>query len=184
MCEELARLFDTRTGHFKLESGHHGDLWIDLNALLLRPRRLQRFAEVLAQRLSMHQVEAVCGPLVGGAFVAQTVAAELDIEFYYAERTVRSQHDGPSAVAYRVPSPLRDKLNGKRVALVDDVINAGSAVRATWVDLCECGARPPVIGALLVLGSSAATFAADQQVPLESMSHRSSGQWLRIDCPF
>jgi orotate phosphoribosyltransferase len=35
----------------------------------------------LAGRLAGHGVEMVCGPLTGGAFVAQLLAAELDVEF-------------------------------------------------------------------------------------------------------
>ena len=29
-----------RRGHFLLESGHHGNLWLDLNSLFLRPAAL------------------------------------------------------------------------------------------------------------------------------------------------
>lgn len=28
-------------GHFLLESGHHGDLWLDLELLCLRPRQIE-----------------------------------------------------------------------------------------------------------------------------------------------
>jgi hypothetical protein len=31
-----------RRGHFVLESGHHGNLWLDLNSLFLRPAALLR----------------------------------------------------------------------------------------------------------------------------------------------
>jgi orotate phosphoribosyltransferase len=34
-------LLAARQGHFKLESGHHGDLWLDLDQLLGQPARLQ-----------------------------------------------------------------------------------------------------------------------------------------------
>src|SRR5262245_51691875 len=86
---DLLRLLAARAGHFRLESGHHGDLWLDLDTLFLRPRSLRPFAVELAARLSQHDVDAVCGPLVGGAFLAQIVAAELDVNFYYAEWLVR-----------------------------------------------------------------------------------------------
>ena len=79
--EELLGLLTGRRGHFRLESGHHGDLWLDLDSLFLRPARLRRFAAALALRFADLAIEAVCGPLVGGAFVAQAVAAELDVEY-------------------------------------------------------------------------------------------------------
>lgn len=65
--EELLALLARRQGHFRLESGHHGDLWLDLDSLFLRPTRLRRFAEALALRFANLSIEAVCGPLVGGA---------------------------------------------------------------------------------------------------------------------
>jgi orotate phosphoribosyltransferase len=181
--EELVGLLAVRRGHFRLESGHHGDLGLDLDSLFLHPSRLRRFVAELAQRLSIHTVEAVCGPLVGGAFLAQGVAAELDVEFYYTERLARPPGDGLYAAEYRIPDALRAKVRDKNVAIVDDAINAGSAVRGTFADLRTCGARPVAIGALLVLGTSASDFAADNNLRLESIAGLPSGLWVPSSCP-
>ena len=86
---DLIGILDAREGHFLFESGHHGNLWLDLDHLFLRPRRVARFAAALAGRLAGHDIEVVCGPLIGGAFVAQMVAAELDLEFCFTERYAR-----------------------------------------------------------------------------------------------
>ena len=83
---EVVRLLPSRKGHFRLEPGHHGDLWLDLELLCLRPEPVQRLAAHLAARLAAHQVEVVCGPLIEGAFVALMVASELGVPFTYAER--------------------------------------------------------------------------------------------------
>jgi orotate phosphoribosyltransferase len=79
-----------RKGHFLLESGHHGDLWLDLESLCLRPQRVQIVAAELAEPLSKLEVDAVCGPLVEGAFVALMVALLLNVQFTYSERFARS----------------------------------------------------------------------------------------------
>src|SRR5262245_30502028 len=139
--EELLALLPRRHGHFRLESGHHGDLWLDLDLLFLRPTRSRRFAAALALRLGDLALEAVCGPLVGGALVAQAVAAELDLEFFHTER-VATTDDGVYSANYRMPDTLRQRIGGKRVALVEDAINAGSAVQATCLELQASGARP------------------------------------------
>ena len=131
-----------RAGHFRLESGHHGDLWLDLDRLFVRPAALGRFVAELARRLVGHGVQAVCGPSSGGAFLAQAVAFELEAQFFYAERFISL----PDRVRYRIPDGLRPLVRGKRVAVVDDVVNAGSAVRATVADLRACGARPVAVG--------------------------------------
>ena len=183
MQDDILSLLPMRKGHFRLESGHHGDLWLNLERLCLHPERVQPLAAELARRLSGHDVHIVCGPLVEGAFVALMVASELDVEFVYSERLAPSQNDGLYPVAYRLPGALRDAVRGKRVAIVNDVINAGSAVRGTFADLLDCGAQPVAVGALLVLGSSAASFAADQQVVLESLATLPNSLWLPSECP-
>jgi len=176
--DELLGLLAARKGHFLLESGQHGDLWLALDPLFLRPRRLAPLVGDLASRLSRHGVEGVCGPLVGGAFLAELIAAELDLEFFYAERLAT-----PESVNYRVPSALRSSVRGRRVAIVDDVIYAGSAVLKTLTDLRECGAVPVGVGALLVLGSAAQRLAAEESLPLERLASLTSGLWAPEACP-
>lgn len=55
-----------------------------LDLFFLRPRALTPLVSTLAEKLSGYRADAVCGPLVDGAFLAQLVAAELDIECYHA----------------------------------------------------------------------------------------------------
>jgi orotate phosphoribosyltransferase len=183
MRQRLLGLLGARKGHFRLESGHHGELWLDLDSLFLRPGKVRRFAAELARLLSSHDIEAVCGPLLGGALVAEMIAAELDVEFYYSERSAQPRSNHLYAVKYRIPSALRGKVSGRRVAIVDDVINAGSAVRATLADLLDCGARPVAIGALLVLGSPAPALAADHGLPLERIASLPGALWEPTRCP-
>ena len=171
-----------RKGHFKLESGHHGDVWLDLDHWFVRPGRLRPFVVQLAARLQPHGIEAVCGPMVGGAFVAQVIASELDVDFYYTERS-QPRTAALYPVDYRLPSALRAGIGGKHVAVVDDVINAGSAVRGTLADLQACGARPAALGALVMLGSSASDMAAVAGIPVECIATLSSGLWTPDECP-
>jgi orotate phosphoribosyltransferase len=172
--DATTRLLVERAGHFRFESGHHGDRWLDLDALFLRPRELRPLVAELARRLTTHGVDVVCGPLVGGAFVALAVAEELGVAFCYAEGT---------AAGYRVPPGIRSDLRGRAVAVVDDVVNAGSAVRAVGDDLRACGARPTAIGALLVLGDAADRVAAGEGVPLEALARRDGRLWIPEACP-
>jgi orotate phosphoribosyltransferase len=128
--EGFLTLLQARHGHFKFESGHHGNLWLDLDQLFLHPKGIQRFVAELAHKLSAFNIDAVCGPMVGGALVAQNIAVELGIEFFYTERVGIQNSDALYAATYHLPSHLRKPINGKHIAIVDDVINAGSAVRA------------------------------------------------------
>jgi orotate phosphoribosyltransferase len=179
----VGRLLRERAGHFVLESGHHGELWLDLELLCVRPERVAPLAAALAGRLEAHGVEAVCGPLVEGAFVGLMVAAELRVPFTYAERFARA--DGPALFpfGYRLPPPLGAEVRGKRVAIVNDVVNAGSAVRGAYEALLACGARPVVIGALMVLGPPAGELAAARGLALERLAARESRVWEVAACP-
>ena len=178
----LLTLVGSRTGHFRLESGHHTELWLDLDRLFARPAALQPFVAELASRVATYGIETVCGPLNGGAFLAEFVALQLGVEFAFAERIV-SQRTGLFAVDYRVPLALRAAMRGKRVAIVDDAISMGSAVRATIADLESCRAKPVVIGALLALGPAGQEFAAASGLPLERLTDLPLRTWLPADCP-
>src|SRR5713226_421622 len=127
----LPALPAARKGHFQLESGHHGDLWLDLDRWLTKPGRLRPFAVQLATRLQRRGIEAVCGPLTGGAFLAQLIASELDVDFSYAER---SQPGTASLypVDYRLPTTLRAGIRGKTVAVVDDVSTPAPRFGERW----------------------------------------------------
>ncbi|HEX8242577.1 MAG TPA: phosphoribosyltransferase family protein, partial [Longimicrobium sp.] len=148
------QLVDGRRGHFRLESGHHGGLWLDLDALFADPARIEPFVARLAGALRTHRVEAVCGPLLGGAFLAQLVARALGAEFCFTERVAVTGPGGLFGARYRLPPAYAPRLRGRRVAMVDDVMSAGSALRGTYAELQSHGAEPVAAGALLVLGSS------------------------------
>jgi orotate phosphoribosyltransferase len=111
------------------------------------------------------------------------VACALELEFVYAEPFVLPEKDDLYPVKYRLPKTLRTAVAGKRIALVDDVINAGSAIRGTFVDLQACGARPVVLGALLVLGHSGPNFSAEQGLALECLARLPNNLWPPSKCP-
>ncbi len=172
-----------RRGHFRLESGHHGNLWLDLERLCLRPEPVDALAATLATRLAPHGVQVVCGPLVEGAFVALLVATRLGVPFTYA--TPLPDPIGPDLypVRYRLPPALRGEVRGRRVGIVNDVVNAGSAVRGTIADLEANGALPVAIGALATLGNEAARFAAERAIALETLASFPNDLWTPSECP-
>jgi orotate phosphoribosyltransferase len=180
--EAVLSLMSARTGHFPLESGHHGELWLELDALFWEPTALEPPARRLAELIRPHAPDVVCGPLVGGAFLAQLVAMRLGVRFCHTER-VSAGDGGLYAATYRLPGALTVRLRGLRVAVVDDVVNAGSSVRATLAALTQAGARPVALGALLALGATPATVAAAAGLPLETVATRENEIWEPQSCP-
>jgi orotate phosphoribosyltransferase len=177
----LLGLLESRRGHFLLESGLHGDLWLDLDALFWRPAALVRLLGELAERVSALGPEAICGPLVGGALVGYGVAEVLDLPFVSAAR-----HEGEPGVLfstrYVVPATIQPRLSGVRVVVVDDVINAGSAVRSTVTALRGCGATVVGLGALLRLGDAVLPYAADEGLAVESLVVSPNTLWTPDEC--
>ena len=180
---EVQKLLASSEGHFLLESGHHGELWLDLELLCLRPKKIQPLASELAGRLKGLDVDAVCGPLNEGAFVALLVAAGLDVDFIYTERFANPSKGSLYPVDYRIPSALRGTIRGRRVAIVNDVINAGSAVRGTFADLEACHAKIVAIAPLLVLGSWTAGFVAQKNIALHTLASLPNRVWQPDECP-
>lgn len=183
MTADLLTALPARTGHFLLESGYHTDLWLTLDALFVEPDKVAPLVAALAGKLRSHAVSAVCGPLLGGAFLAQALAIALGVGFYYAEPAPASSEAGLFRAEYRLPSELTRRIRGARVAVVDDVISAGSSVRATVAALSAAGASTVVIGALLVLGDTAVQHFAGRHIPVETLARRDFPLWKPADCP-
>jgi orotate phosphoribosyltransferase len=183
MAADINRLLDGRRGHFRLESGYHGEVWYRLDSLFEQPDALRPFVAELARRLARHGVAAVCGPETGGARLARLIAEELGVEPASSERSLAPDATGLFPVQYAVAAGMRDVLRGKTVAIVDDAVSAGSAVRGTFADLVTCGARPVALAALFVFGDRAALFAADNDLTLECIARQPYHLWPPEDCP-
>jgi orotate phosphoribosyltransferase len=177
MATGIAALANPQPGHFDLATGYHGDLWLDLDALFLRPALLRPHVRWLADQLSAHHLDAVCGPLEGGAFLAQAIADMMETAFLPAYRDSRKPPAG-----YHLP-PVTGGISGWRVAVTDDAVNAGTAVRACAAELRDQGAEPVAVGALLAVGPAALAVAAELSVPFYPVDTMTSQAWRADDCP-
>lgn len=176
----LRQAISATEGHFRYESGHHGDLWLDLEPLLLDARRVLDWAGALAEMVSAAgRPDIVCGPLTGGAFVAQAVAAALGAGFVFAER--HPAHGGQPR--YRVPASLRPAIAGRTVLVVDDAVNAGSAILSTLADLRDGGAALAGFASLLTLGDAAERLARQYGAPFHTLLTLERRIWPQQECP-
>lgn len=172
-----------RRGHFLLESGYHGGLWLDLDPLFTDARRLAPFITAMADALRPHAAVAICGPLLGGAFLAQSLARELGIGFLFTERAKPADTTGLFRARYRLPASLAPLVAGRRIAIVDDVMSAGSALRGTLESVRDGGGEVVVAGALLVLGSTGEAHFAEQGIPVVAPARDDYTLWPPGDCP-
>ena len=179
----LGGLVPARHGHFRLESDYHSALWLDLERLFSEPRAIAPFVAALSDKIRPYRVSVVCGPLVGGAFLAQLVAHALDVEFCFTERLTHADTSGLYSARYVLPPAFHERIRGKRIAIVDDVMSAGSALRGTFAELRAHDAKTVVAGALLVLGTRGVDFFSERGVPVESVDNDSFDLWTPDECP-
>jgi orotate phosphoribosyltransferase len=172
----MVQLARPRPGHFDLGTGYHGDLWLDLDALLLRPSLLRAPVRWLAARLREHSVDAVCGPLEGGAFLGYAVADLLGVAFLAGYRR-------PGETARYNLTAVPGGIAGWRVGVVDDAVNAGTAVVACLEELRGRGAVPVAVAALVSLGEASTTVQARMRVPFYPASTVPSRAWPAERCP-
>jgi orotate phosphoribosyltransferase len=172
-----------RNGHFLLESGYHADTWFDLDALFIDPAAIAPQVDALTALIRPYDVSAICGPLLGGAFLAQAVAATMGVRFYYCEKGESDSSPASYGARYRLPAALRAHASQERFAVVDDVISAGSSVRAAVAELEDAEAKIEVVGSLLVLGANATDYFAFVDIPLVTLERRAFQTWLPSECP-
>jgi orotate phosphoribosyltransferase len=170
-------------GHFVLESGLHTDMWLELDALFLDPTALEPQLDALASQLRPYGITAVCGPLVGGAFVAQSIAARLNLRFYFTERESNRSTSELFSATYRLPAGVRNQARRERFAVVDDAISAGSSTRATVDELDSHGAQTVVVGALLLLGDRGERHFVERSIPVVAAAREELPLWDPQRCP-
>lgn len=166
-----------------MESGYHSELWFELGPLFTAPERVRPFVAELAHRLAPYRIEVVCGPWAGGATLAAMVGKELGLPDVAAQRFERKDAAGLFPIEYRIAEEARAGLRGKRVAIVDDAVSAGSAVRGTHADLIACGAEPVACGALIVFGGAVARFATERGLGFAGVAQLEYAMWKPEDCP-
>lgn len=142
--------------HFVYISGDHGSGWIDKDAIFIDLTHTRRLGQLLAQAIDDVNAEILCGPATGGLIVAQWTAFELGLPAVFAE------HNSPrSAAELRGCFGLHrgyDRLvAGRRVLVVDDIINTGQSARQTVDAVRMCGGTVAAVGALVHRGNLTAT---------------------------
>ncbi|MFN2510319.1 MAG: phosphoribosyltransferase family protein [Pyrinomonadaceae bacterium] len=182
MTDDVLISLPARRGHFLLESGYHTDLWFNLDALFITPNDLTLQITTLSDLFRSYSISAVCGPLLGGAFLAHAVATQMGLRFYYTQQ-VPTKSGGPLfAAEYQLPPELRRQVGKERIAIVDDVVSAGSSVRATAAALTAAGAQTVVVGTLLVLGNQAIDYFATRGIPLVALVRQDFNLWAPDNC--
>ncbi len=170
---EVIRLFEESgallTGHFKLSSGRHSDIYYEKFTLLKQPSVCTRICEEMASRFKDSQVETVIGPTTGGIIIAYDVARYLGIEAIYAE-------PGESGRVFKRGFSLKPR---QKVVIVDDVLTTGRSIREVISLVESYQAHIVGIGEMLERSNGAVKF----DYPFFALASVQADSWDPQECP-
>lgn len=157
LLEELRAVIaaqSVRHGDFTLASGAKSRYYIDLRATTLSPRGARLTGEVLCRLLEERRVEAVGGLALGAAFVATAVAVVSELRGRPIPAfTVRSEakgHGMKKAIEESWSPDGRPLVSeGRRVAVVDDVVTTGGSTLRAIEAVREAGATVQLVVAIV-----------------------------------
>ena len=98
------------------------------------------------------------------------MATALGTEFCFTRPLPPADGAGLYRARYQLPAAFRSRVQQRRVAIVDDVMSAGSSLRATCAEIRSHGALPVVVGTFLALGEVGTRYFVDEQrLPVEAV---------------
>ena len=151
-------------GHFILSSGLHSPRYLQCARVLMDPKRAERLAQALADRLppaARPAIDVVISPAMGGVIIGHEMGRALGVPAMFVERP-----DGVFGLrrGFRIEP-------GARVLMVEDVVTTGLSSREAIAAIEAAGGR--VVAAASLVDRSGGTV--DLGVPFVPL--------IRIDVP-
>lgn len=119
-------------GHFDYGNGYHGRVYVNPHMLFRYPSTIWRLAQDILDLLPFdlsEKVDAVVGPVTGGALLAHTLAGLLDgrRRIEHPPCLFAPVHYDPER-GLRLRTAYATLLAGRRVLIADDVRNTGKTL--------------------------------------------------------
>lgn len=153
VLEILEKVGAFRTGHFVLTSGVHSDSYVLKDAIYAFTRETSQICKEMAERFKNAGIEAVIGPAIGGAILAQWVAYHLseltnrEVNAVFAEKDPST--GGGQAVGGFIIKRGYDKIiAGKKTLVVEDLTTTGGSIKKVVEASRAVGAQ--IVGAVAI----------------------------------
>jgi orotate phosphoribosyltransferase len=156
VLEILQKVGAFRSGHFVFTSGLHSDSYVLKDAMYAYTKETSQVCREMAERFRDANVEAVIGPAIGAAILAQWVAHHLSVitgrEVYavFADKDpVKPTATGQAGKGGFIIKRGYDKvIAGRNTLVVEDLTTTGGSIRKVVEASRAAGAK--VVGAVAI----------------------------------
>lgn len=178
VLEVLQNVGAFRAGHFVFTSGRHSDSYVTKDALYPYTHETKRLCHELASRFKDAGIEAVIGPAVAAAILAQWTAYHLtefagkDIFATYADK------DGDGG--FIIKRGYDKIIAGKKTLVVEDLTTTGGSIKKVVEAARGKGAEIVGVGVLCNRGEVTAEMVGVSR--LESLLCVQLDSWDAAEC--
>ena len=165
--------------HIVYTSGRHGSAYVNKDAVYPHTMETSALCRMIASEFVEDGIDVVVAPAVGGVILSQWTAHHLtalsgyEVLGIYADKT----EDG-----FIIKRGYDKLIAGKRVLVVEDVIDTGGSVQKTVAAVRACGGIVVGVGALCNRGDATPESLGD--VPgLVALMEVTLDAWDEADCP-
>jgi len=157
-----------RSGHFKLSSGKHSDVFVQSALVLCWPGIAERLGHDLGARFAQLKPTVVLGPALGGVIIGHEIARYLGVPLLYAER-----------VGDRMTLRRGFQLGSdERVLIAENTVTTGGSQKEV-IELARAYGADVVGVAAVVDRSGGVSFG----IPFEALLRIQAPAWPADECP-
>ena len=169
-----------RNDHFVYNSGLHGEVYINKDALYPHTQATSEVCQALAQAAQELAPEIVVGPALGGIILAQWTAHHLST---LLGREILGAYSEKDNQGEQILRRGYDKLvSGKRVLIVEDLTTTGGSVKKLVSEVKKVGGQ--VVGVVVMLNrGGGAVTEATIGAPFLALDSIAIQTYSASDCP-
>ncbi|MDO8576151.1 MAG: phosphoribosyltransferase family protein [bacterium] len=179
VLEVLQKVGAFRTGHFVFTSGLHADMYVNKDALYPYTTETSRLCREMAVRFRDKNIEAVSGPAIGAAILAQWVAYHLSEMTGHEVYAAGAEKDGEGGFVLRRGY---DKIvEGKNILVVEDLTTTGGSIKKAIDAVRAAGGN--VVGAIALCNRGEVTKEMIGNPPIfDQLVKLHLEQWPESEC--
>jgi orotate phosphoribosyltransferase len=122
-------------GHFLYTSGKHGEVYINKDAIYIKPKVISELCLNISKMINDTDFEVICAPTIGGVIMSQWIA-------YHSSNLKNSEIlsvFSEEVEGKRVLKRGYDKIvDNKKVIVVDDILTTGSSIKKVIDTVRSC----------------------------------------------